>query len=83
MISVKSPFAQQTLVAMMVFVAIGMLSMTWPAIIAVMLSAFLLFHSLGAEQEIVFLSWTEIGHASLLLTSLRRPGLLSILSPWG
>lgn len=80
MTSVKSPFAQQMMVAMMLFVAIGVLSTTWPVIIALMLSAFLLFHSFGVEQEIVFLSWTEISHASVVLTSLRRPGSLTILS---
>lgn len=79
MIAVKSPFAQQTLVAVMLFVAIGMLATTWPAIIALMLSVFLFVHSLGLEQEIVFLSWIEIGHASIVLTSLRRPGLPAIL----
>lgn len=80
MTSVKSPFAQQMMVAMMLFVAIGVLSTTWPVIIALVLSAFLLFHSFGVEQEIVFLSWTEIGHASIVLTSLRRPWLPAILS---
>lgn len=68
MISVKSPFAQHTLVTMMLFVVIGALSTTWPAIIALVFGVFLLFHSLGAEQEIVFLSWTEISQMSIILT---------------
>lgn len=68
MISVKSQFAQQTLVTMALFIAIGALSTTWPAIIALMLGVFLLFHSLGVEQEIVFLSWTEVSHMSIILT---------------
>jgi hypothetical protein len=80
MISVKSPFVQQTLVAMTLFAAIGALSVVWPAIIAFALSLFLLFHSLGAEQEIVLLSGTEISQMSILFTSLRRQGLLAILS---
>ncbi len=80
MITIQSPFVQQTLVAMALFVAIGTLSMMWPAIIALMLSAFLLFHSLGVEQEIVFLSWTEVSHMPIVFTALRRPGLLAILS---
>ncbi|MBL8076085.1 MAG: hypothetical protein JNL29_17105 [Nitrospira sp.] len=79
MISVKSPFAQQTLVAMILFAVIGALSTTWPAIIALMLSVFLLGYSLGIEQEILFLSSAEISHASIILTSLRRPGLPAIL----
>ena len=80
MISVKSPFVQQTLVAMTLFAAIGALSVVWPAIIALGLSVFLLFHSLGVEREIVLLSWTEISHMSIILTSLHRPGVLTIPS---
>lgn len=80
MISVKSPFAQQTLVTMMLFVAIGALSATWPAIIALMLSAFLLFLPISVQQEIVFLSWTEVENMSTLFTAFRRSGLLAILS---
>lgn len=80
MITMQSPFVQQTLVAMALFVAIGTLSMMWPAIIALMLSAFMLFHSLGVEQEIVFLSWTEVSHMPIVFTAFRRPSLLAILS---
>jgi hypothetical protein len=80
MITVKSPFVQQTLVAMTLFVALGALSVIWPAIIALVLSVFLLFHSLGAGQEIVLLSGTEVSHASIVLTSLQRPGFLTISS---
>ena len=80
MISVKSPFAQQTLVTMMLVLIIGALSTTWPAIIALMLSVFLLFFSLGVEQEIVFLSWTEVENVSIIFTALRRSGLPIILS---
>ena len=80
MIILKSPFVQQTLVAMTLFAAIGALSVVWPAIIALGLSVFLLFHSLGAGQEIVLLSGTETSQMSILFTSLRRPGFLAILS---
>ena len=80
MITIKSPFVQQTLVAMTLFVALGALSTIWPAIIALSLSIFLLFHSFGVEQEIVLLSWTEISHMSIVFTSLRRPGFLTIPS---
>ncbi len=80
MITVKSPFVQQTLVAMMLFVAIGALSVIWPAIIALGLSAFLLFHSFGVEQEIVLRSWTEVSHLSIIFTSPQRLSVLTILS---
>lgn len=80
MISVKSPFVQQMLVAMTLFATIGALSVVWPAIIALALSVFLLFHSFGSEQEIVLLSGTEISHMSILFTVLRCPGLLVIPS---
>lgn len=80
MITMKSPWVQQTLVAMTLFAVIGALSVVWPAIIALGLSVFLLFHSLGAGQEIVFLSGTEVSQMSILFTSLQRPGLLAILS---
>ena len=80
MITMKSPWVQQTLVAMTLFAVIGALSVVWPAIIALGLSVFLLFHSLGAGQEIVLLSGTEVSQMSILFTSLRCPGLLAILS---
>ncbi|HBH80255.1 MAG TPA: hypothetical protein DDY39_10550 [Nitrospira sp.] len=80
MITMKSPWVQQTLVAMTLFAVIGALSVVWPAIIALGLSVFLLFHSLGAGQEIVLLSGTETSQMSILLTSLRCPSLLAILS---
>jgi hypothetical protein len=80
MITVKSPFVQQTLVAMTVFIAIGALSVIWPAIIALGLSVFLLFHSFGVEQEIVLRSWIEISHMSIIFTSPQRPCVLTILS---
>ena len=80
MISVKSPFVQQTLVAMTLFATIGALSVVWPAIIALALSVFLLFHSFGVEQAIILLSETEISHMSIRFTVLRCPGLLAILS---
>ncbi len=71
MLSVKSPFVQHALVTMTLFVALGALSVIWPAIIALGLSVFLLFHSLGVEQEIVLLSWTGVSHVSIVLSSLQ------------
>ncbi len=80
MITQKSLFVQQTLVAMTLFTAIGVLSVIWPAIIALGLSVFLFFHSFGVEQEIVLLSWTEVSHLSIIFTSLQHPGVLTIPS---
>ena len=80
MFTIKSPWVQQTWAAITLFAVIGALSVVWPAIIALGLSVFLLFHSLGAGQEIVLLSGTEVSQMSILFTSLQRPGLLAILS---
>jgi len=79
MMTMKSPFVQQMLVAMTLFAVLGALSTIWPTIIALIVSVFLLFHSLGVEQEIVILSWAEVDNMSIIFTSLRRPGLLAIL----
>jgi hypothetical protein len=80
MITVKSQFLQLTLSAITFAFVIGALSMIWPAIIALFLGILLLLQSCCAEQEVAVLSWTEIGHVSILFASLRRPGLPAILS---
>jgi len=80
MIIVKSQFFQLTLSAITFVLIVGALSMIWPAIIALFLGALLLLQSLGAEQEMAVLSWTEVGHFSLGFASLRRPGLPAMLS---
>ena len=80
MSTVKSQFLQLTLSAITFVLVIGALSLIWPAIIALFLGALLLLQSLGAEQEMVVLSWTEVGHFSLGFASLRRPGLPAMLS---
>ena len=80
MSTVKSQFLQLTLSAITFVLVIGALSLIWPAIIALFLGALLLLQSLGAEQEIAVLSWTEVGHFSLGFASLRRPGLPAMLS---
>jgi hypothetical protein len=54
--------------------------MIWPAIIALSLGVLLLLQSFGAEQEVVVLSWSEIGNLSIVFSSLRRPGFSAILS---
>lgn len=80
MITVKSPLTQQMLVAITFVFVVGALSIIWPAIIALFLSALLLLQSLGAEQEVVVLSWAEVENASIVFASLRRPSLLVMLS---
>jgi hypothetical protein len=80
MSTVKSQFLQLTLSAITFVLVIGALSLIWPAIIALFLGALLLLQSLGAEQEMAVLSWTEVGHFSLGFASLRRPGLPAMLS---
>ena len=80
MITVKNQFLQLTLSAITFVVVIGALSMIWPAIIALFLGVLLLLQSLGVEQEMVVLSWAEVGHVPVVVASLRRPGLPEMLS---
>ena len=80
MIKAQSRFVQQTLAAIMFVFVLGALSMIWPGIIAVFLVLLLLIQACCIEQEIVALVWTEIGHSSMVFTSLRRPGLPAFLS---
>lgn len=76
----KSQFLQLTLSAITFVFVIGVLSMIWPAIIALFLSVLLLFQSFTAEPEVVVLSWAEVGHVPIVIASLRRPSLLAMLS---
>lgn len=80
MIKAQSQIIQQTFAAIALVLVLGALSMIWPAIIALSLGVLLLLQSFGAEQEIVVLSWSEVGNLSIAFTSLRRPGLPTILS---
>jgi len=80
MITVKSQFLQLILSAITFVAVIGALSMIWPIIIALFLGALLLLQSLVAEPEVVVLSWAEVGHVPIVLASLGRPGLPTILS---
>ena len=79
MITVKSQFLQLTVSAITFTFVLGALSLIWPAIIALFLGFLLLLQSCHAEQEIAVLSWTELGHVSIVFASLRRPDLPSIL----
>lgn len=80
MIKVQSQLVQQTVGAIALILFFGALSMIWPAIIALLLGVLLLLQSCGAEQEIALLSWPEVSNLSIIFTSLRRPGLPTILS---
>ncbi len=73
MITVKSPFVQQTLAAITLVLILFALSMIWPGIIALFLGVLLLLQSC-AEQEIAVLSWTEVGNVPIVFASLRRLG---------
>ncbi len=80
MITVKSQFLQLTVSAITFVFVVGVLSMIWPAIIALFLGVLLLLQSLGAEPEVVVLSWAEVENASIVFASLRRPDLSTVLS---
>ncbi len=70
MITVKSPLVQHTLAAITFVLVVGALSMIWPSIIALFLGMLLLLQSsCSAEQETAVLSWTEIGHLSIVFGS--------------
>ncbi len=58
---------------------LGTLSAIWPAIMALGIGAFLLFHSWSAGEEFVVLSWPKVGNLSVVFASLRHFGLLAVL----
>lgn len=80
MITAKSQFLQLTLSAITFVFVIGALSMIWPVIIALFLGVLWLLQSFSADQEMVVLSWTEVGHVPIVIASLRRPSLPAMLS---
>lgn len=80
MTTTKSQLVQHALTAITLVLVLGALSMIWPGIIAVFLGVLLLIQSFTASQEIAALSWTEVGHVPLVVSSLRRPALQTILS---
>ena len=80
MITAKSQFFQLTLSAITFVFVIGALSMIWPAIIALFLGVLWLLQSFSVEQEMVVFSWAEVGHVPVVVASLRRPGLPTMLS---
>ena len=80
MITAKSQFLQLTLSAITFVFVIGALSMIWPGIIALFLGVLWLLQSFSAEQEMVVLSWAEVGNLPIVVASLRRPDLPAMLS---
>ncbi len=78
MTRVKNPLIQQALAAITFVLALGALSMIWPAIIALFLGVLLLLQSFGTEPEIAVLSWAEVGNLSIMFASPRRPELPAI-----
>ena len=80
MVTVKSRFGYLTLEAITFVLVLGVLSMLWPAIIAIFLGVLLLFQWLSAEPEVVMLVWTEIENMPVVVASLRRPGVPTMLS---
>jgi hypothetical protein len=80
MSTVKSQFLQLTLSAITFLFVIGVLSMIWPAIIALFLGVLLLFQSLSAEPEVVVLSWAEVSNVPVVVATLGRADLSVMLS---
>lgn len=76
----KSQLVQHTLTAITLVLVLGALSMIWPGIIAVFLGVLLLIQSFTASQEIAVLSWAEVCHASLVVSTLRRLAVPPIFS---
>ncbi|MDH5641872.1 MAG: hypothetical protein OEY28_11315 [Nitrospira sp.] len=70
----QNQFVQNALAAMLFVLVLGMLSMIWPTIIAIMFGIFLLLQSCGAEQAIAMLSWAEVSNFPIAFTSLRPSG---------
>ncbi|NOU11757.1 MAG: hypothetical protein HOO98_17310 [Nitrospira sp.] len=80
MITAKSQFLQLMLSAITFVFVIGALSMIWPAIIGLFLGALWLLQSFSVEPEMAVLSWTEVSNVPIVVASLRRPGLPTVLS---
>jgi hypothetical protein len=81
MITPNVRFGRHALEALTVVFVFGALSVIWPSIIALSFGIFLLLQSfLGVEQTIAVLSWAEVSHVPIALTSLPRSGSPAILS---
>lgn len=71
MITVKSQFLQQTLSAITFVLAVGALSMIWPAIVGLELGVLLLLQSFSAGPEMAVLSVTEVEHVPIVVAAPR------------
>lgn len=80
MLTPQNQLAQTTLAVMLFILVLGMLSMIWPGIMALMFGLFLLLQSCGVGQEIAVLSWTEVSALPVTFTSLRPSGAPAMLS---
>lgn len=78
MVIFQSQFFHLTCSAITLVVIFGALLMIWPAFFALFLTTLLLLQSCCAELKVMMLSWTEVGHAPIVV-SLRRPGLSNML----
>ncbi len=78
MIKRKSQLAQATLAAITFVLVLGALSVIWPGIMALFIGVFLLLYSCSAEQELLALTWTELGNVPFVFASLRRSGLQAL-----
>lgn len=79
MVTRKSQLFQSMRASITCVLILGTLSIIWPAIIVLIMGAFLLLHSWSTGEEFVVLSWPEVGNLSFVFASLRHPGLLTIL----
>lgn len=73
MVTRKNQLFQSMRASITCVLILGTLSMIWPAIIGIMISAFLLLHSWSAGEEFVVLFWPKAGNLSLVFASLRHP----------
>lgn len=69
MVTLKNQLVQLMSAAIILVMVFGLLSLIWPIIIALFIGVLLLLRSYSAEQETAVLSWTEIGHVSIIFTS--------------
>ena len=69
MITLNNRFVQLMSTAILLVMVFGFLSLIWPVIIALFLGVLLLLRACSAEQETAVLSWTEVGHVSIIFPS--------------
>ena len=80
MVTAKGSFGNHALAATVFVFVLGSLSMIWPGIIALIFGLFLLLQSFGIGPEITVLSSAEIRNLPIVVASLLRSDLPSILS---